>query len=120
MDSNLLDMRGATNLINLCEFSRHQKWKCIYQASADGFSSASFHDKCDGVTATLTIIKTTNGNIFGGYTDKPWNSKVTPWSLYFISLFPSLHSISSRSLYAHIYIHKHCFCRLSVVCCPRA
>jgi hypothetical protein len=79
----VMDLRDATKLINLCEFSRHQKWQCIYQASSDRFSSSNFHERCDGIRATLTIVKTTNGNIFGGYTDKPWNSKVSgvfsPW-----------------------------------------
>ncbi len=27
--------------------------------------AAEFHAKCDGKGATLTIVKTTNGNIFG-------------------------------------------------------
>lgn len=39
----------------------------------DGFSAASFHRKCDGYKNNLTIVKSTNGNIFGGYTDVPWS-----------------------------------------------
>ena len=45
-----------------------------YQASVDGFSAKNFHDYCDGLKHTLTIVKTTRGYIFGGYTDEAWNS----------------------------------------------
>lgn len=44
----------------------------IYVASKDGDSAQDFHEKCDRQGATVVIIKTTTGNIFGGYTDKSW------------------------------------------------
>ena len=31
-----------------------------------------FHAKCDKKFKTLTIVKSTNGNIFGGYTSADW------------------------------------------------
>ena len=40
----------------------------IYQATSDGFQASNFHAKADGIANTLTIVKTTNENIFGGYT----------------------------------------------------
>ena len=61
--------------MNLCEFPTRQKFKLLYRASEDGFSSSSFHEKCDGIKNTLTIIKSTNNNIFGGYTGAAWNQK---------------------------------------------
>ena len=63
--------------MNLCEFPRQPKFQLLYRASEDGFSSASFHQKCDGIKNTLTIIKTTNGNIFGGYTGRAWDCSGT-------------------------------------------
>jgi hypothetical protein len=45
-----------------------------YRASRDGFSSKSFHYKCDGIPNTLTIIKSTKGNVFGGFTRSEWAS----------------------------------------------
>jgi hypothetical protein len=39
----------------------------------DGFEAASFHAKCDSKPNTLIIIKSTNDNVFGGYTEKTWN-----------------------------------------------
>ena len=46
----------------------------LYKASDNHYSNASFHELCDGHAPTVTIIKSTDGNIFGGYTTKPWAS----------------------------------------------
>ena len=40
-----------------------------------GFSAKSFHNKCDQAEKTLTIIKTTENYIFGGYTEQNWSGK---------------------------------------------
>merc|ERR1712083_168381 len=37
-------------------------------------AGSQFHAKCNGKGETLTIIESTNGNIFGGYTALPWSS----------------------------------------------
>jgi len=61
--------------LKLCGFTKQQQnWKLVYRASKDGFGSEKFHAKCDGISRTLTVIKSTNGNIFGGYTDQAWSS----------------------------------------------
>ena len=59
--------------MNLCEFPKDQKFKLLYRASEDGFSSTKFHEKCDGIKNTLTIIKSTYDDIFGGYTGAAWD-----------------------------------------------
>ena len=59
--------------MRLCEF-KMQDWKLVYRATDDGFSSRNFHEKCDGVASTLTVVKATSGNIFGGFTEKAWSS----------------------------------------------
>jgi hypothetical protein len=61
-------------LISLCEFPPTQKWELKYRASRDGFKSTDFHTKCNGIANTFTVIKTTSGNIFSGFTEKAWNS----------------------------------------------
>jgi len=61
-------------LMFLCEFPVEQKWILIYRGSYDGFEAAKFHHECDNTPNTLTIIKSTSGNIFGGYTEKPWSN----------------------------------------------
>ena len=58
----------------LCNFNDGlKKCKLLYRASRDGFRAANFHAKCDGVPNTLTIIKTTQGYVFGGYTTISWD-----------------------------------------------
>jgi len=46
----------------------------IYVASKDGDLATDFHAKCDGKGPTVVIVKTTTGNVFGGYTDVSWSS----------------------------------------------
>ncbi len=74
MNSTLLSGRNQVkDLLSLCEFPVDQKWNLIYRASQDGFEAAKFHTNCDNKTNTLTVIKSTNGNVFGGYTEQTWN-----------------------------------------------
>ena len=58
----------------ICEFPATQEWQLKYRASRDGWEPENFHEKCDGIPNTLTIIKSTKGNIFGGFTEQAWNS----------------------------------------------
>ena len=60
------------NLKTLCNFI-NKSFKLIYRASRDGFSANSFHLKCDNRSKTLTVIKSNNNNIFGGYSDLAWD-----------------------------------------------
>jgi hypothetical protein len=48
--------------------------KLLYKASRDGMSAQMFHNLCDNKGATVTIIKTEGGKVFGAYTDIPWTS----------------------------------------------
>lgn len=73
-DSNILSGSLKQQLIKLCDFKLKQNWRLIYRASQDGFSSANFHAKCDGIANTLTIVKTIQGNVFGGYTEAAWST----------------------------------------------
>lgn len=47
----------------------------LYRGSRDGFYANIFHQKCDNIGATLSIIKTDKGFIFGLWTDISWTSK---------------------------------------------
>ena len=71
----------------MCQFPESQGWDLKYRASRDGFSGPNFHTKCDGVSNTLTIIKTTNGNIFGAFAEKAWvKGNVVDQKAFVISL----------------------------------
>ncbi len=61
------------DLISLCEFSNNKYWNLLYRGSRDGFESYKFHEKCDNISNTLVIIKSENGNVFGGYTEQSWS-----------------------------------------------
>jgi hypothetical protein len=47
-------------------------WRLLYRGSRDGFGSSNFHSKCDQQSNTVTIILTTDGYIFGGFTPVAW------------------------------------------------
>jgi len=70
--SILRGVEKIKDLMILCEFPVDQKWNLIYRASQDGFEAANFHSECDNKPNTLVIIKSENGNIFGGYTEQSW------------------------------------------------
>ena len=71
---SFLNYNQKIDLINLCCLSKTLNWRLIYKASIDGFAASDFHSKCDGHEGTLTIIKTTNSFIFGGYTEAAWSN----------------------------------------------
>ena len=50
------------------------EWCLLYRATRDGFEAANFHANCDDKGPTVTIVKSGN-NIFGGFTEMPWQSK---------------------------------------------
>lgn len=47
-------------------------FELLYRASRHGDRAKDFHLRCDSYRNTLTIIKTTKGFIFGGFTTKTW------------------------------------------------
>ena len=51
-----------------------KQFNLLFRASEHGFSAQKFHSLCDNKGATIVIIKSKNGNVFGGYTSKSWIS----------------------------------------------
>ena len=47
----------------------------LYKATRHGFRSVDFHRRCDYEERTVTIIKSTNGYLFGGYIPGSWSTK---------------------------------------------
>ena len=45
----------------------------LYRASRDGFTSAAFHAKYDYKARTITLIKTKDNYVFGGFTSTVWS-----------------------------------------------
>jgi hypothetical protein len=54
-----------------------QRWELIYKASRDGFDGNAFHSRCNNKGPTMTIIRSNNNYLFGGYTAIPWSSDGT-------------------------------------------
>jgi hypothetical protein len=46
----------------------------IYKGSTDGWTMSKFHELCDRMGPTLTVMKTIGGAICGGFTMQDWTS----------------------------------------------
>ena len=73
MDSKILSEVQIESLLHLIGFESNP-FTLLWKGSRDGFEASKFHSLCDGKPKTLTIVKTTSGCIFGGYTSVPWTS----------------------------------------------
>ena len=73
MESAILSAQQITLLMKVCKFPLQQKWRLLYRASQDGFASKRFHSKVDKKLNTFIVIKSTSGNVFGGFTERDWS-----------------------------------------------
>ena len=63
-------------LVEACDIlGRKPRPRLLYRASRHGWRGADFHRLCDKKGPTLTVIKCSEGNIFGGYTDQHWDAE---------------------------------------------
>jgi hypothetical protein len=72
-------------------------FKLLYRGSEDGKSAHDFHRKCDGVKKTISIIKTDNGAIFGGYAENAWTENAFDWVMDDLNSF--VFSLSLMKIY---------------------
>ena len=70
----------------------------LYKATVDGDNAGNFHQKCDFMGATLTIVQSENGRRFGGYTSASWD-KANHWVTEGINF---LFSLDTRKYYKNI------------------
>ena len=81
IDSNILTNYENIELINKrlknSEILKDKKinYKLLYRATRDGDEAKTFHEKCDNKRQILAVFKTTNGFIFGGYTEIGYKGK---------------------------------------------
>jgi hypothetical protein len=73
MDSSILSAAQEISFLSLTGFEKNS-FSLLWRGSRDGFDAAEFHRLCDGKSNTVTVIKNTNGFIFGGFTSIPWSS----------------------------------------------
>ena len=60
------------------QLSDIRKINLLYRGSRDGFLARTFHEKCNYKGETFSIIESTTGYIFGGYTKINWDN--TEWN----------------------------------------
>ncbi|KAJ5075294.1 pep-cterm sorting domain-containing protein [Anaeramoeba ignava] len=51
--------------------------KIVFSGKKDGFSSHTFHEKCDNKGKTLVLIKTKDQYIFGGFSEVGWTKDMS-------------------------------------------
>jgi hypothetical protein len=69
-----LDSTIISGLPAIFEDFRTKSIRLLYRGSRDGFSASDFHRCCDKIPNTLTLLQTTKGSIFGGFTPIAWSS----------------------------------------------
>ena len=55
---------------------RTGNWGICWRGTRDGWSSSTFHSKCDGKSPTVIIVQVIKDNkkyVFGGYATVPWS-----------------------------------------------
>ncbi len=60
----------------ICDYidkDKEFKFQLLYKGTKDGDTCDIFHKKCDNQGPTISIIESTDGQIFGGYTSKSWD-----------------------------------------------
>ena len=72
--SNILNENEFKLLFNMVYKHRNiqSEWELIYQASRDGHEFNDFHSNVKEYKPTISIIETTNGDVFGGFISIPW------------------------------------------------
>ena len=113
INSTILTQELGDSLMNLIGVPLNSVATRVYQGSTHGFGAAHFHSKVDGINGTLSVIKSTNGSIFGGFTMMHWGLPATYYtdpSAYIFSLvnqmnFPSLARNIKQPMMHSVYTH---------------
>ncbi len=71
----------------------------LYSSQNNGLSNATFHATCDLIPNTVTIVKATNGFIFGGYNEGFWHSVLSGYTPNLLNNF--LFSVTSETTHDH-------------------
>jgi len=78
LDSKILKAGEKEILVNwLPKKYQTRSLKMIFRASKKGYACTAFHARCDNKAPTITVVKSKNGNVFGGFTTVPWGQSNT-------------------------------------------
>lgn len=65
-------------LLNFQNPPKVLRTKLVYKSEIDGDKASTFHEKCDNLGPTITIIQTKDGYRYGGYTSVNWEGPEQP------------------------------------------
>lgn len=74
MDSVILSPAEQFELVSFIGMT-DKIFRPCYRGTRDGFRGLDFHDHCNFVANTLTVIKDTQGWIFGGFVETQWDDR---------------------------------------------
>lgn len=87
-------------------------------SNRDGFNHSAFHQLCDNKGPTLTLIQSSAGHLFGGFTAASWEGlktyKSDPSTFIFTlsnphNIAPTLYPLKFEETHHAIYCHSsHC------------
>jgi len=106
-ENNIFDLNKSSIVNNKEKLLRLKEWisengkikeiNLLYRATNDGDNCKNFFEKCGNKGPTVSIIKTKNNRIFGGFSTAEWNDKKGAIRLYDKSAF--LFSIDNMQKY---------------------
>jgi hypothetical protein len=73
-DSNIIKDVGDCVMLHDWADDQNGEFSLLYRGTEDGMTSIAFHSMCDEKGCTLTVIETTCGKVFGGYSNTAWSS----------------------------------------------
>jgi hypothetical protein len=103
LDSILIKPDVVTTLFKNWLPSQEFTLKLLYRGSKDGYSGAAFHQKCDNIQHTISMIATNYGKTIGGYSDQTWNAT----GGYKTSSNSFLFSITDKEVYPLVNVPNH-------------
>ena len=90
---------------------KHIDTELLYRASDNKYSSRIFHDICDEQSNTITIMRTDQDYVFGGFASKPWSTKeyarIVDENAFLFGIRPKLGVYKSRRDHVKPTIAKH-------------
>ena len=85
------------------------KYTLLFRASRDGYRASNFHSKCDGKSNTVTLVETTTGRRFGGFTDAQWDQS----SSYKTGSNGFIFSLDNNEIYYNKNSNNNIYCHSS-------
>lgn len=80
--SRIVETNQRQDIQLIFEALNKPRWlELLFRASEHNFSALKFHQLCDGVSHTLTLVKTSFGKTICGFTPLAWQSSTSPQHL---------------------------------------